>query len=364
MIFERMARNFQAAAQEYGEGHKSKHWNVFPEDFLSVINQHDLWPDCRSNRIAAGMGGNAKRLPHFDSYAIDRYNKISAICGREFLRKTIEGDIGNPFSTKIEGVSVNHHDVLLCYNAFRLFNLVEALCISKDQIHIVDIGGGFGGFALKLKRLFPKAKIVIVDLPETNAIQTYYLATTMPDSKVVGHTEFTSVSDDFDFAILPSWRMSELPDGWADVVINMRAFQEINLEIIEWYIGEIQRTIRVGGLFYCVNRYMKATIGRNNRIKDYPFDTKWAFPISEPLYIQEHEHELACLRLPVATASLSNLRPYIFSEVVQSFRLALSHLCYFIFSRENDIELGLVWKAFERIKAPLRPLKRKLFGPR
>ena len=65
---------------------------------------------------------------------------------------------------------------------------------------------------LKLKNL-NQAKYIIFDLPEVNAVQTYYLKNVFSDKKVLGYEEFLQsndiMSEDFDFLILPGWEIDK-----------------------------------------------------------------------------------------------------------------------------------------------------------
>lgn len=375
-IFQLMVDNFEIASRNYQCLHKSRHWDKFPADYLSVIRRTEDWPNLRRNHIAAGMGGNAMLEPHFYPEARSRYRHLVNVCGKEFIETVIEGDIGNPWCTIEDGFKVNHHDMLLCFNAWQLRECAKMCGIrTDDRVTIIDIGGGFGGFSLKIKKIFPNSRIILLDIPETNAIQTYYLHEARKNDKILGMGDFENMgeepfySSDFDFAILPGWLISSFPSSYADIFINMRSFMEMYMSIVGYYIKEIERVTKCRGLFYCVNRYMKTTTGERNRIKDYPLDDRWIIQLSESMYDHDHEHQLACIRsnFPGAVPTRNILRqlpPYTIGEAIEPLSESFRRMGDVLFSRDHDIQLGYIFQFIDLLKRPVRPLKRFILAPR
>jgi ubiquinone/menaquinone biosynthesis C-methylase UbiE len=72
---------------------------------------------------------------------------------------------------------------------------------------------------------------------------------------------------------------------------------EMTLEAIAFYFTEIQRVLKPGGLFYCVNRYNKKIGDKEIILADYPYDSLWQFIFSQPKWLQPHIHELISRRL-------------------------------------------------------------------
>ena len=63
--------------------------------------------------------------------------------------------------------------------------------------------------------------------------------------------------------------------------------------VIKFYFDHIQRMVKPGGRFYCVNRYTKG----ETKIKNYPFDNDWNILLSQSTAFQPHIHELHLLRM-------------------------------------------------------------------
>jgi len=79
---------------------------------------------------------------------------------------------------------------------------------------------------------------------------------------------------------------SGIPDKSIDMVINHRSMMEMNWHTINNYFNHIHRITKIGGIFHCVNRFQKTSVGEDIRIKKYPFDEYWKILIiavkSEP----------------------------------------------------------------------------------
>jgi putative sugar O-methyltransferase len=96
-----------------------------------------------------------------------------------------------------------------------------------DSVRVgVDIGGGYGGLARLIKLAHPGIRLVLLDLPETNAIQTYFLASAFPRARVLGLADVVQLDDidprklDFDFLVLPGQFFERLSPASFDAVIN------------------------------------------------------------------------------------------------------------------------------------------------
>ena len=120
--------------------------------------------------------------------------------------------------------------------------------------------------ASKIKNNLKKSKIIIFDLPEVNAVQSYYLINTFPQQKIFGYQDFLKygseiLDEDFDFLIMPGWTASDLlKNRQVDAFINVRSMMEMSSNVIKDYFGVIQANLRENGLFACINRYMKPVI--------------------------------------------------------------------------------------------------------
>lgn len=356
-IFERMRESYLAARGVMNSGTKSAHWDVFPGNYDTVFDRPDDWPGFLRNALSIGFNddfsafypggdlgpgdgdGGLWPLRHAHDYRellpaklTDRAQLeqigavaqlICSVCGPEFVFEQLMPEIGSPavtqFEFEIPGSEcqrgrVNFHDLSLIYHAWQTWRGCQDVLTGEPLI--IEIGGGYGGMAAKLKDLLPAAHIALFDLPEVNAVQSYYLASRFPGAELLLYSDTLRNPDrfaamDFDFAVLPGSEMTKLADASVDLALNIRSMMEMTGDAITSYFNALHRTVRPGGLFLCINRYDKAGI----RLKDYPFDGRWRIRLSQASIGQAHIHELLVERtvseqpFPVATA-LQSLPPF------------------------------------------------------
>lgn len=75
---------------------------------------------------------------------------------------------------------------------------------------------------------------------------------------------------------------------------------EMNLETIAFYFDYINRTLKVGGVFFNINRYVKATSGDVVRICDFPYDDHWDLLHSSQAFRQRKLHCIISRRLDLS----------------------------------------------------------------
>ena len=113
---------------------------------------------------------------------------------------------------------------------------------NNDRKIVVEIGGGWGGFAYQLKTLFPEITYVIIDLPQAFLFSAVYLKTLFPAAKTFIHGDqpATSWIDDpkaHDFIFLPHYLIENLKLDDIFLVINMVSFQEMTSAQVDNYVS-------------------------------------------------------------------------------------------------------------------------------
>jgi len=335
--FSSMLENYNLSKKNMPAGQKSRHWDIFPDDYEESIRQINAWKTFLRNPLSLGFNDSLinfdnarfnektkkynnidpweRRKKHDYANLIDEIisdpkeqeniikvlNSISSVCGPDFLINNIETQIGSPQKhlVKYESDSLycNRHDLSNIYYFWQISRAADKL-IETDTPIIAEIGGGYGGVVSKTKKRYPKARFIIFDLPESLAVQTYYIFNTFPDSKILYLHDILERGsmifyEDFDFILLPGWMIDHVPDKFIDLVINMRSMMEMPLNIIDFYFTHIQRTVKINGLFACFNRYHKPP---DVALKNYPFDEFWTPVISQTSIIQNHIHDLILRR--------------------------------------------------------------------
>lgn len=363
-VFSVMRENYVAARDATKESHYSAFWDMphYPK-FKEIIDQEDAWEAFLYNGIGEGMGiklyvGKENIVPKPDSGAreitdkapvakvIRLFEELNTIAGPEFIDDHLQSEIGLPPIVSHQGKKLVDADLKLIFNAWRLQNVLSSR--KDEQCLVVEIGGGYGSLVEKLRKMFPKFKFLIIDLPEANAIQTYFLNKACPDAKFFylndlrkgGISSF--IEGDYNIALLPVFAFNDLPADCVDVMINIRSMMEMNLEVIRDYFTGIHKITKIGGTFYTANRYCKPDVGVPVRIKDFPFDERWRFELSTRLWAQPNIHELVAVRceapvFPPPKEVLRSLPPYSMDDVLRDLKSAFSKLGMLIFGLNSGM---------------------------
>jgi SAM-dependent methyltransferase len=131
---------------------------------------------------------------------------------------------------------------------------------------VLEIGGGYGGLALHLSRILRGCRYVLVDLPETLIFSASYLALQAPAKRLYLYDPADRLDAaalaDFDFVLLPDYRLEALNPFEFDLAINVASMQEMRVDQIERYLDFLR--VRCRGVFYSCNR------DRQNRNEELP----------------------------------------------------------------------------------------------
>lgn len=341
-----MLDNYSHAIDVLPVGHKSSHWDVFPEDYHRSIESVDAWSTFLRNPLSIGFnddllhldnirwkhtkhsqgvdGWELRRLHDYrelvdeiindkemQNKVLNQVNILFSICGPEFVINNLQPDIGSPSKVPVSYQSNNKqqpikkfyasvHDLGQIYYFYQISRTIDPLVMKQDPV-IMEIGAGYGGVISKIKNRYPSARCILFDLPELSAVQTYYIYNCFPKAKILYLNDLLErgdliFEDHFDFMVLPGWMIDRVPSSYVDIVINMRSMMEMQLSIVDYYFYHIQRTIKSSGLFACFNRYHKNSHGEDVIMKKYPFDAHWSTIISQTSIYQNHIHDLILQR--------------------------------------------------------------------
>jgi hypothetical protein len=150
------------------------------------------------------------------------------------------------FGHEIDGALYNI-DTLKFFEALIALDRAEEL----DRVRrgtrplVVEIGGGWGGFAYQFKTLFPHVRYVIVDLPELFLFSAVYLMTVFPDARcsfVSSREAAGEMDDDADFVFVSNGAFDRLPLDRIDLGINMVSFQEMATAQVRAYLDWLHRS--------------------------------------------------------------------------------------------------------------------------
>jgi SAM-dependent methyltransferase len=236
-----------------------------------------------------------------DDAIINIFKKLETVVSEKFILNMIESAVGSPRSCQIvtkggTTISCDGSDLAQIYIANRVYTLWRSV-YEEDPIRILDIGGGYGSLANKLGKLFPQSKISIIDTPEANLLQAFYLSSNYSRQQVGFLDE-----DLFEhkFSVLPISSFNELTSRSWDLIINSASMQEMEPKVVSDYFSFIHEHIRPGGIFYNSNSLVTGASGFPYHISRSPYDDRWAFLSSTLSLIQRGYFEICALRLNFA----------------------------------------------------------------
>lgn len=210
-----------------------------------------------------------------------------ALAQRAFRRVT-SGSGGLTFEdVKQIPVLADHHEtapILSFYVAAMLSILLPMLRKEKPQ-QVLEIGPSEAVLAISLRTLLG-CRFMLVDLPEllplALAMISYYLpgATVALPHEVEAHPEHLEA----DFVLLVPEQVDKVATGSVDLAVNTSSFQEMNYDLIGRYFQVIERCVRPGGLFYCLNEtaFRRHADGVPIEFAKYPWSPMFEDIFSEP----------------------------------------------------------------------------------
>jgi putative sugar O-methyltransferase len=163
--------------------------------------------------------------------------------------------------------------------AAKLIRAIEARGISSPSV--MEIGGGLGGLARILRAYYgERLTYYAVDLPETLAIQEWFLRASFPSAP----TAYKGTSRPAAFArgglnfinayALESQRVP------IDVAVNIDSMQEMNSDAVGAYVRYFEANLSPRGLFYFQNHFGHSAAGVREP-SDYPLDERWTVAAAE-----------------------------------------------------------------------------------
>ena len=163
----------------------------------------------------------------------------------------------------------------------------------------LELGAGYGRDAHAILATNPGIKYVIVDIAPALWVAEKYLRNQFPDLRILCYRDFGHFADiekDFlecDIAFFLSTQISQLPDGLADLVINVSSLHEMRLEQIGFYLSQFDRLLKEGGTFYFKQWKCGALPFEDVVIhqRDYPIPINWTCDLSREAPIQSRFFE-------------------------------------------------------------------------
>jgi len=186
------------------------------------------------------------------------------------------------YSFKFEGKNISW-DILISLDTLYAISEVDN-SIFTDSVIVVDIGAGWGRIGYVLKIANPKAKYVILDLPQALIVSSIYLPKRLPNESFLTYEKSKAITNlnkknlnSYGGAFLGSFSLDNFDDKSIDFVINVASFQEMTDEQVNLYFDKIDK--KLNGVFYTQQLWKSNTHNYNlGEISDYakfPFKPHW-----------------------------------------------------------------------------------------
>jgi cellulose synthase/poly-beta-1,6-N-acetylglucosamine synthase-like glycosyltransferase len=117
--------------------------------------------------------------------------------------------------------------------------VLEPFSRDSSRRMVWEIGGGWGGFAYQLKRLFPNTTYVIVDFAELFLFSATYLSTLFPGAAIRFWREDRPVFErweEADFIFIPHDRVEVMRASRPDLLVNLVSFHEMTSAQVDAYM--------------------------------------------------------------------------------------------------------------------------------
>ena len=203
------------------------------------------------------------------------YHKYSEVMDINILRSISDSEAGNNNSIIYRGQRLNHRLLRYAYYVSQLKNNLNF--IRKDKIKICDVGGGYGGLLRLLKHVYTDSCCILIELPETCFLASYFLKKNFPNKKILLYSEIENENinfNEYDFVILPQTAISIIKDDSIDLVLNTSSLSEMDNQTQNFYIKEIERITKT--YFYSINRHgFKRQKYNAQGYYNLKFDKRW-----------------------------------------------------------------------------------------
>ncbi len=159
---------------------------------------------------------------------------------------------------------------------------------------VLELGAGYGRDAHAILATNPGIKYVIVDIAPALWVAERYLRHEFPNLRIFYYRDFEHFADiekeflECDIAFFLSTQISRLPDGLADLIVNVSSLHEMRLEQIGFYLSQFDRLLKEGGTFY-FKQWKRGAVPFEDVVihqRDYPIPKNWTCDLSREAPIQ------------------------------------------------------------------------------
>ena len=188
------------------------------------------------------------------------YHRHAQVVKKEILLSLSESYAGNNLCVNYRGLRLS---VRILFHSIMVDNILSSTRFESRPV-ILEIGAGYGGLGRILKSYIHDSCHIILDLPETLTYAAYFIEYSSPNKKIAHLSDimdrlddFDSLVEEYDFILIPPWVIKYISASTIDLVIDTYSMSEMSKVYAKYYIGHIDRTLKVGGYFYSINKRFK-----------------------------------------------------------------------------------------------------------
>ncbi len=186
------------------------------------------------------------------------YHRTAKKVDKTVLASMSESDAGNNLCVQYRGKRVSEKSL---FHAIVVNDLIKVIPFSSMQRSVVlDIGCGYGGLSRILHYYTPDSCHILLDLPETLIMTSYFIKYNFPEAKIallediIDNLDFDKLVQEYDFIIIPPSILTSLKSESIDLVINTASMGFMQKEYLDFYLTQTNRVLKEGGYFYSLNK--------------------------------------------------------------------------------------------------------------
>jgi putative sugar O-methyltransferase len=186
------------------------------------------------------------------------YHRYASKIDSSLLSSVSESSAGGYLSVNYRGKKLSDQVLLHMVVVNDIITHVPPLQEKREVI--VDIGSGFGGVSRLLSYYRENSTQILVDLPETLMLTAYYIKYNFPHKKIAllediidDLENFNEIILEYDFVIVPPFILEYIDKKSVDLVMNVASLAFMSKEYLDYYLEQIDRTLKIGGYFYSLN---------------------------------------------------------------------------------------------------------------
>jgi putative sugar O-methyltransferase len=306
--FQKIERSLKLSHQHYHDSlDKTEDWEVVRKKFDALLfdkegnfQKEALINFRRNHHFERIIADTFTQVDTTNSYTaaylkgIDvvlEYHRSAKVVQKEILASLSESYAGNSTCVHYRGQRLSEK---LLFYAVATDDILKHVPFEKGARNLIlDIGTGYGALPAILKNYIPNSCYILTDLPEVITFGAYYIKYNFPDKKIALLEDVIDQMDSFDrlvleydFIILPSKAIEDIPDSSIDLVINTASLGFLSREYLDYYLYHIDRVLKLEAYFYSINKtdtckwgigmyewrldgYLTSSLAYNNRFS-YP----------------------------------------------------------------------------------------------